>query len=70
MAITNARGDVEVSAHDSEGQISKQASLSDASAPEGERGQEPCPNGNEFCDGVDGDQLPCWECFCAVEVGE
>ncbi len=28
-----------------------------------EEDDETCPNGAEWCDGGDGDQLPCFACF-------
>ena len=29
-----------------------------------EEDKEPCPNGEKWCEGGEGDYLPCFACFC------
>jgi len=35
----------------------------DGGSPEADTEPETCPNGNTRCDGPDGDDLPCFECY-------
>ena len=35
-----------------------------------EEDDETCPNGSEWCDGGDGDQLPCFACFQDARLEE
>ena len=50
--------------------LDEPASTSDQQEATTDEDDETCPNGAEWCDGGDGDQLPCFACFQDARLEE